>query len=171
MIGIQIQKENFDAEAYYAAANWCNANGATIEDKGEYYEVVAIPEPTLEEVKIAKLEEIRNWTAAAITGGFLSAGVKYDSDMDTQITMQGICLSVDTSRFAEEYLQGCPVRGYDEGNEEKTIHFLDAAGIKQFCADLSDHIGQCKQRGWQLQQAVQEAEAVEDVEKIKWAEA
>lgn len=27
----------------------CNANGATIEDKGDYFEVVAIPEPTDEE--------------------------------------------------------------------------------------------------------------------------
>ena len=34
---------------YTELAHWCNANNATIADRGEYYECVAIPEPTLEE--------------------------------------------------------------------------------------------------------------------------
>jgi len=34
---------------YAEAADWCNANKAVIEDKGDYYEVVSIPEPTAEE--------------------------------------------------------------------------------------------------------------------------
>ena len=35
---------------YAEAAAWCNANNAMIEDKGDYYEVVAIPVPTTEEL-------------------------------------------------------------------------------------------------------------------------
>ena len=35
---------------YTEAAIWCNANNAMIEDKGDYYEVVAIPAPTTEEL-------------------------------------------------------------------------------------------------------------------------
>lgn len=35
---------------YAEAAAWCNANNAMIEDKGDYYEVVAIPAPTTEEL-------------------------------------------------------------------------------------------------------------------------
>lgn len=35
---------------YTEAAAWCNANNAMIEDKGDYYEVVAIPAPTTEEL-------------------------------------------------------------------------------------------------------------------------
>lgn len=120
--------------------------------------------------KTVKLTDVQRWTAAAITGGFISAGVRYDSDTDTQITMQGICLAVDTPRFAEEYPQGCPVRGYDEDSVEKTIHMLDAAGVKAFCADLSAHIGTCKQKGWQLQQAVAAAETIEAVNTITWPE-
>ena len=49
MIGTKIQKPIEDFEAYSICAQWCNENKATIEDKGEYYEVVAIPEPTIEE--------------------------------------------------------------------------------------------------------------------------
>lgn len=57
MIGTKFDKPLEDLEAYSAAAEWCNANGATIEDKGEYYEIVEIPKPTLEELKDAKFQE------------------------------------------------------------------------------------------------------------------
>lgn len=45
MIGQQFQKPLTDYDAYSQAAAWANVNGAMIEDKGEYYEVVAIPPP------------------------------------------------------------------------------------------------------------------------------
>lgn len=172
MLGKKFLKKNLDVEVYRRAADWCNVNGAMamIEDKGEYYEVVAIPEPSVEEVKAAKLLELKDWTAAAITGGFVSAGIRYDSDKDTQVTMQGIALSVNTPRFAEEYPNGAPVRGYDKGAVEKTVHWLDADGILLFCQDLSAHIGYCKMIGWKLQQAVAEAKTVDDLQAIKWPE-
>ena len=46
-------------DSYSQAAEWCNSNNATIEDKGEYYEVVEIPAPSLEEVKTAKINELK----------------------------------------------------------------------------------------------------------------
>jgi hypothetical protein len=46
MIGTKLYKQNLDYAAYGEAAEWCNNNNATIEDKGEYYEVVALPEPS-----------------------------------------------------------------------------------------------------------------------------
>lgn len=51
MIGTKIQKPLEDLEAYAKCAEWCNENNAYIEDKGDYYEVVAIPEPTKEELQ------------------------------------------------------------------------------------------------------------------------
>ena len=44
---------------YTNLAIWCNQNNATIEDKGEYYECVAIPAPTLDELKAQKLTELK----------------------------------------------------------------------------------------------------------------
>ena len=61
MIGQKINKPVQDWQTYTRAALWCNANSAVIEDRGEYYEIVALPqtqEPTLEEVKAKKLAEI-----------------------------------------------------------------------------------------------------------------
>lgn len=44
---------------YSALAEWCNDNDAHIEDKGNYYEVVPNPIPSLDDVKAAKLVELK----------------------------------------------------------------------------------------------------------------
>ena len=59
MIGTKFYTDNYDLEEYAKAAEWCNSNNATIEDKGEYYEVVEIPAPSLEEVKAQKISELK----------------------------------------------------------------------------------------------------------------
>lgn len=60
MISTKLYKNNKDdMKNYIDLAIWCNENNATIEDKGEYYECVAIPAPTLDELKQAKLTELK----------------------------------------------------------------------------------------------------------------
>lgn len=155
---------------YSEVAKWCNANNATIEDKGEYYEVVEIPSPSLDELKEAKLDEVDAWTASKITGGFVSSAsgeaVTYDSDKDTQLTMQGIALNVQTPLFATEYPNGCPVRGYPIGSDVKQVYMLNAEQVMRWCADLSMHIGTCKQRGWELQAQVNACTTAEELEAV-----
>lgn len=53
MLGTRFIKSQFDEEQYSQCAVWCNANNATIEDKGAYYECVSIPPhiPTPEELQ------------------------------------------------------------------------------------------------------------------------
>lgn len=61
MIGTKIEKPVTNFAAYSAAALWCNENRAVIEDRGDCYEIVALPEmpeTTLDEAKAAKLSEI-----------------------------------------------------------------------------------------------------------------
>lgn len=126
--------------------------------------------PTIDELKAIKLSEVDAWTADKITGGFISqctgSPVRYDSDKDTQLTMQGIALNVSTERFANEYPLGCPVRGYKEGETEKIIQYLNAAQVYAWCADLSSHIGACKQQGWIKQAQVEAALSKEDLDAI-----
>ena len=128
------------------------------------------PEKTLDELKTDKLAEVDAWTAAKITGGFVSnasgEAVTYDSDKDTQLTMQGIALNVNTELFAEKYPTGCPVRGYPAGSDTKQIYMLTPAQVMQWQADLSIHIGTCKQNGWAKQAEVAAAESKEDLEAI-----
>ena len=53
MIGTKIYKDNEEQMNNYAEiAIWCNeTQTAFIEDKGDYFEVVEIPGPTLDELK------------------------------------------------------------------------------------------------------------------------
>lgn len=170
-IGDKIYKNDKVAMKNYAdVANACNTNQWLIVDKGEYYEITAMPAPTLDELRADKLAEIDAWTAAKITGGFVSnasgEAVTYDSDKDTQLTMQGIALNVNTELFVEKYPTGCPVRGYAQGAEEKTIYMLSAEQVMNWCADLSMHIGTCKQAGWAKQAEVQAATTKEELDAI-----
>lgn len=65
MIGKKINKPITDFKDYATTAIWCNNNNAKIEDKGDYYEVVAIipQEPTLQE-QLEELEHKTGYTRA-----------------------------------------------------------------------------------------------------------
>ena len=62
-IGYKLSKAEKNTKKYTDMALWCNSNNALIEDRGEYYEVVAvvIPEPTLEE-QLESLEHKTGYT-------------------------------------------------------------------------------------------------------------
>lgn len=63
MLGTKIYKENVNEVQYIQCAEWCNNVGtATIEDKGDYYEVVeiVIPEPTAEEIQARLTQVVQN---------------------------------------------------------------------------------------------------------------
>lgn len=54
-------------DEYSKLAEWCNQNGYTIEDKGEYYEAVlppAPPEPTEKELLERERAELQAWLTA-----------------------------------------------------------------------------------------------------------
>lgn len=150
-----------------------NANGEyLITDDGSVYPK---PAPTdaelLPAAKQAKLAEISQWTADNITGGFVSSAsgepVRYDSDVDTQLTMQGIALNVGTPLFAEKYPDGCPVRGVAEGKDSKEVFWLKPSQVMQWMADLSMHIGSCKQAGWKKQAEVESCKTVFELNNIE----
>lgn len=172
------EPEKFNAQQLEMALT-CDANGWCMEDgydeDGRRYLIINPPyeaseEEILAEAKAVKLQEIDAWTASKITGGFTSAAsgelVRYDSDVDTQLTMQGIALNVNTEQFATEYPAGCPVRGVKVGDTEKTIQYLSAEQVLQWCADLSVHIGNCKQAGWLKQAEVNAATTQEEIDAI-----
>ena len=143
-----------------------NSIGTLLEKKTEREYIV----PTLAELKEEKIAEVDAWTADKITGGFISECtgeiVRYDSDKDTQLTMQGIALNVSAERFKNEYPDGCPVRGYKDGETVKTIQYLNASQVYTWCADLSSHVGACKQQGWSKQAEVAAALSKEELDAI-----
>ena len=124
----------------------------------------------LEYAKQRKLYEVTQWTASSIMGGFVSEAsgepVRYDSDKETQLTMQGIALNVETPLFAKKYPNGCPVRGIAESKNRKEVFWLEPSQVMKWMADLSMHIGTCKQAGWAKQEEVAACKSVDEVNAI-----
>ena len=60
-IGYRINKQRFDRAEYRSAAAWCNENDASLEDKGEYFEIVTRPvgEITLADYDFAMEEHLK----------------------------------------------------------------------------------------------------------------
>jgi hypothetical protein len=82
MIGTKLYKNNKDDMAKYTTtAQWCNANNAHIEDKGEYYEVCenVIPEPTTDE-KIAALDAQYQHDKDSLMQAYLNAMLYGDTE-------------------------------------------------------------------------------------------
>lgn len=61
MIGTKIYKPVKDWNEYTNCALWCNENNATIEDKGDFYEVVNIPKPSEKELLLNEKSTLEEW--------------------------------------------------------------------------------------------------------------
>lgn len=181
MIGTKLYKGKYTNKEYADLAVWCNANNATIEDKGEYYECVAIPAPSLDELKKAKLTEVDTWTAAKITGGFVCTcyngeNVLYDTDQDTQITMTIAKSLCESERFAEELPNGMECRGYEQVgtdtdgtmvfSKDKTIYYFSPEQIKTWNEDFALFLRECKKEGWMKQAEVNACTTKEELAKV-----
>lgn len=64
-IGYKLSKAEKNTKKYTEMAIWCNSNNAKIEDKGEYYEIVAIVPytPTIKE-QLVSLESQTGYNRA-----------------------------------------------------------------------------------------------------------
>lgn len=87
MIGKRIIKP-IDASDYRETSIWCDGNNATIEDKGDWYEVVAIPAPTPEEQQQALMEQKKALRAEAVSKITVTVdGMEFDGDETAQDRM------------------------------------------------------------------------------------
>lgn len=81
---------------YAQAAEWCNANKATIEDKGDYYEVVALPEPTPEELQAQALAMAKSERASEVEAITVEVdGLVFDGDEKSQERMARSIISLN----------------------------------------------------------------------------
>ncbi len=134
------------------------------------------PSNSMETTRTAKLQQIDTWTATAITSGFTSAATDITATYDsTEADQQNIMLmlqAAQTADFATHpiYKGQIPIRAVPEGQDGKVVLMHNTAQMQQVVIDMALHIGACKQKGWQLQEAVAAAETVEELDAIKWPE-
>lgn len=94
MVGTKIYKPVENWGEYTETAQWCNANGCTIEEHEEYYEVVAIPVhvPTLEEIKQELINGIQAYmNTTAQTRGYddIFTAISYENSEDEIFKAEG----------------------------------------------------------------------------------
>lgn len=93
MLGTKIYKT--DMSNYTDCAIWCNQNKATIEDKGDYYEVVTLPLPTLEEIKTAKITELKAERDSKEVEPITYNGNSYDYDSKARERINAAIIALD----------------------------------------------------------------------------
>lgn len=160
MIGKKFYKplDEQSEEEYTQAADWCNSNNATIEDKGEYYEVVAVPEPSLDEAKEIKIAELKF--------------IRDAKEVEPVQTDKGIFDYDDKSRdrlaIARQALT-------DNGGGEIVWTTADNQRVPMTIADFAAINGQAATRSNalhirynELKELVNACQTVAEVEKIVW---
>ena len=158
-IGTKFDKKNYDGDLYTQAARWCNeTQKARIEDKGDFYEVVALPtppEPTLDELKAQKKVAIAAARYEAETAGTTVNGVQIDTGRDSQALITGAALAavIDSSYS----LNWKTVEGF--------IH-LSAPEIIAVAQAVRAHVQACFDREGELVALVDAAETAEDLDEI-----
>ena len=145
---------------YSAAAEWCNNNNATIEDKGEYYEVVEIPAPSLEDVKTAKINELK--------------GIRDAKEVEPVQTDKGLFDYDDKSRdrlaIARQALTdagGGTIVWTTADNQRVEMGITDFATINGAAAVRSNNL---HVKYNELKVRVNEAQTVEEAEAVVWGE-
>ena len=98
MLGTKIYKT--DMSNYTECAIWCNANNATIEDKGDYYEVVTLPHPTLEEIKQRKIAALKAQRDAAEVEPIEYNGHSYDYDSKARDRISAAIIALEVAGTA-----------------------------------------------------------------------
>ena len=155
MLGTKIYKN--DMSNYTECAIWCNQNKATIEDKGDYYEVVALPLPTFEEIKDLKIAELKAERDAREVEPITYQSNSYDYDDKARERINAAIIALD-------------VQGADASIDWTTA---DNADVRVTANDLRMVIAMVAQRSNALHVAyrvakgkVEQATSVAEVESI-----
>lgn len=147
--------------AYSQAAEWCNANHARIDDKGDCYEVVAIPAPSLDEVKAAKTAELKSVRDKKELEPVEFDGSSFDFDSKSYERITAAIYALD--------MQGTDATiAWTLADNGSTL--VTAANLRGVIAAAAVRSNMLHTKYRELKAAVLAAKTAEEVEKITWAE-
>lgn len=143
---------------YSECAEWCNKNNAYIEDKGDYFEVVAVPEKTLEEVKNNKHSELKSTMQAKRQ----ALKVDYDDDQfDANETAQA-----NMNTLLQAFNLGATSVSIRSVNE--VTHTFNQAHCNELALLMADAVNNLYGEYWQYKDALAQCTTTEEVEAIVW---
>lgn len=157
MLGKKIYKT--DMSNYTECAIWCNQNNATIEDKGDYYEVVTLPLPPLQEIKSAKIAELKAERDAREVEPIEYQGYSFDYDEKARERINAAIIALDVQGADAD------IAWTTADNQDVSVTAADLRAIVAAVAVRSNAL-HIKYRSLKAQ--VQACSSAGDVEAIKW---
>lgn len=159
MIGTKLFKGQYAGKDYAEVAHWCNTNNATIQDMGGYYEVVEFPEPTLEEAREEKWEEIKAARDKAEQSGCPYMDSVLDSD---SLSVQRINTAVQAAQVIGEAFE------VDWTMQDNTVIHMTYADVLGMPAALAVFSNELHMKARKLREQINAANRVEEVNAISW---
>lgn len=160
-IGTRFEKSDYDDDLYTKAARWCNdTHLARIVDKGKYYEVVAIPAPTLDDLKAAKVAELRAAFDERVSGTIDAHDYRMQFNVSDSLKMQGAIQLLETTGATEGYLT--------LANDE-TIYHVPLDVMKAVLVDMLSAYAACHARKQELRSQITAAETKDQLDLIEIA--
>ncbi len=156
MIGTKIYKN--DMNNYTESAIWCNANNATIEDKGDYYEVVTLSLPTLEEIKAAKIAELKAERDSKEVEPITYNGKSYDYDDKARERINAAIIALEVAGTA------ATLTWTTADNQDVKVTASDLRGIIAQVALRSDKLHTAYRKAKEKVETATTKEEVETVE-------
>lgn len=158
MIGTKFQKPLKELEEYTKCAEWCNeTQQAYIEDKGEYYECVAIPAPSLDELKQAKINEFKAIRDSEEVKPISYQGYHFDYDNKARDRISAAIIALD--------ITGQSIEWTTADNTNVLVTADDLRGVIAAVAVRSNEL-HVKYR--KLKEQVEACTTKEELENISW---
>lgn len=162
-IGDKILKNgdgSFDADLYFEAAQWCNSiQKATIKDQGDYYEIIAVPDPTFDERQAHKLAELEVAFDARVAGSFTcSQGWPMQFDRSDTLAVEG-AVQLLRATGAEA--------GYLTDANDATHYGVPVATMEAVKVEMLAAYAQCHARKQELRAAINAAQSEEELNAIQ----
>ena len=146
-----------ECDRYSVCAEWCNNNNATIEDMGDYFEIVGIPAPALEEIKANKIAQLKFARDTEEQSPILYNQYYWDFDDKAIQRINGAIIALSN---------GGNITWTSAENEEiNEVTADDLRGVISASAVRSNAL-HIKYR--QLREQVEQAVTLEEVESIVW---
>lgn len=119
MLGTKIYKNNM--QSYPDCAAWCNANGAIIIDRGEYWEVASIPSPTLGEAKTLAVAALKEARDTAEVQPIEVDGTRFDYDDKARERINAAIIALDGTELTLSWTTADNTETIVNGDDLKAI--------------------------------------------------
>lgn len=160
MIRTKLYKNNKnDMVKYTDLAIWCNQNNATIEDKGEYYECVAIPAPTLDELKQAKINEFKSIRDTEEVKPIEYNGNLFDFDEKARDRINSAIIALSITGQSIEWTTA-----------DNTNVIVTADDLRGVIAAVAVRSNQLHAKYRELKEQIEACEDKESLDEIQWGE-